>query len=84
MDHVSEIVLEVSAGVGGQEAMLFTKELLDMYVNFAEYRNWDYHIIGLDDSEIGAFKKNYTSIKITSHNQKFMAYKNQTNHYTIL
>lgn len=37
-DLYNSVVLEVQAGVGGQEAMLFAKELFDMYCNFAEYK----------------------------------------------
>ncbi|KAG8240459.1 hypothetical protein J437_LFUL018843, partial [Ladona fulva] len=34
----SGALLEVSAGVGGKEAMLFSRELFDMYCNYADYR----------------------------------------------
>lgn len=37
-DACSAIVLEVQAGVGGQEAMLFAKEMFDMYCNYSEYK----------------------------------------------
>lgn len=32
------IILEVNCGVGGQEAMLFAKEMFDMYSNFINYK----------------------------------------------
>lgn len=40
-DSSKSILLEVNAGVGGQEAMLFAKELFEMYCNFCKYKGWD-------------------------------------------
>lgn len=37
-DLYDTLVLEVQAGVGGQEAMLFAKEIFEMYKNFIEYK----------------------------------------------
>lgn len=37
-DAFDSLVLEVQAGVGGQEAMLFAKEIFDMYQKFAAYK----------------------------------------------
>jgi peptide chain release factor 1 len=51
-----EVLLEVLPGVGGQEAMLFSKELLNAYTSYAEYRNWDFQIVNYDINEIGIFK----------------------------
>ena len=36
----SEIVLEVRAGVGGEEASLFAEELAGMYLRYAEKKGW--------------------------------------------
>ena len=36
----NEVVLEVRAGVGGEEASLFAEELANMYLRFAEARGW--------------------------------------------
>ena len=49
----SDIILEVSAGVGGQEAMLFTKEVFHMYVNYASYKGWSVNIVNYDDTDVG-------------------------------
>jgi peptide chain release factor 1 len=40
-DECNAIVLEINAGVGGQEAMLFANELFEMYSQFAEYQGVD-------------------------------------------
>lgn len=37
-DFYKSIVLEVNTGVGGQEAMIFAKELFEMYCNFCEFK----------------------------------------------
>lgn len=55
-DDFASSALEITAGVGGQEAMLFAKELFDMYTQYAEYRNWDYEVIELDKTEIGGIR----------------------------
>ncbi|KAG7252498.1 hypothetical protein CRUP_024581 [Coryphaenoides rupestris] len=39
---LSELVLEVTAGVGGQESMLFTAEVFDMYQGFAQHQGWTF------------------------------------------
>ncbi len=45
------IILEIRAGTGGEEAGLFAADLLRMYTRFAERRGWRYEIIDL--SEMG-------------------------------
>ncbi|XP_060518760.1 peptide chain release factor 1-like, mitochondrial [Cylas formicarius] len=43
-DNCDSIVLEIQAGVGGQEAMLFAKEMFDMYCKFIVHKGWQYDI----------------------------------------
>lgn len=42
------IIIEIIAGVGGQEAMLFVKDLYDMYIGYAEYLGLDYEVIDME------------------------------------
>lgn len=49
----NDIILEVNAGVGGQEAMLFTKEVFYMYMNYASYKGWSANIVNYDETEVG-------------------------------
>lgn len=44
----TDIIVEITAGVGGQEAMLFVKDLYDMYVGYAKYLDLDYEIINME------------------------------------
>jgi peptide chain release factor 1 len=41
----NELVLEVRAGAGGDEATIFARELLEMYTRYAESRGWSTKII---------------------------------------
>ncbi len=51
------IMLEIRAGAGGDEAALFAAELYRMYVNYAESQRWKVEIISLSESGIGGFKE---------------------------
>uniref|UniRef100_A0A0B7A8Z8 Prokaryotic-type class I peptide chain release factors domain-containing protein n=1 Tax=Arion vulgaris TaxID=1028688 RepID=A0A0B7A8Z8_9EUPU len=53
----SDVVLEVTAGVGGQEAMLFAAEILSMYRNYAYYKGWTITGLTDDTSDIGGTRK---------------------------
>ena len=51
------VVLEIRAGTGGDEATLFASELLRMYTRFAEGRGWRVELIDLSESEVGGIKE---------------------------
>lgn len=46
-------LLELRPGVGGKEAMIFTMELFNMYVNYAMYHKWPYTIVSKSMNESG-------------------------------
>lgn len=50
---ISDLVLEVTAGVGGQEAMLFTAEIFDMYQTYAAFHGWGFDTLEYMPSDIG-------------------------------
>lgn len=52
----TSLVLEVTAGVGGKEAMLFAGELFDMYSNFCASQGWTVEILQMDHSELGGMR----------------------------
>ncbi len=51
------IILEIRAGAGGEEAALFAAELYRMYVNYAERNRWKVEMVSLSESGIGGFKE---------------------------
>ncbi|XP_068261480.1 peptide chain release factor 1-like, mitochondrial [Nyctibius grandis] len=58
----SDLVMEVTAGVGGQEAMLFTSEIFDMYQRYAAYKKWKFEILEYFPSEIGGLRHAVASV----------------------
>ncbi|XP_061646392.1 peptide chain release factor 1-like, mitochondrial isoform X1 [Phyllopteryx taeniolatus] len=59
---LSDLVLEVTAGVGGQEAMLFTAELFDMYEGFARHNGWSFDVLEHMNSDLGGLRHASASI----------------------
>lgn len=57
------IIVEIRAGAGGQEAALFASELYRMYTRFAETQRWKVEEIDISESEIGGLKEVSFSIK---------------------
>src|SRR3989344_95779 len=53
----SELMLEVRAGVGGDEAALFAKELADMYKAFAQKQGWSFLVLDESATSIGGYKE---------------------------
>lgn len=51
------IVLEIRAGVGGDEAALFAAELFRMYQHYADTYHWKVEIDSLNENGIGGFKE---------------------------
>src|SRR5215217_5800073 len=51
------VVLEIRAGTGGDEASLFAAELFRMYSRYAETRGWRVEVIDLSESELGGIKE---------------------------
>src|SRR6202167_265739 len=51
------IVLEIRAGTGGDEATLFAAEIFRMYSRFAETRGWKVEVTSASDSSVGGLKE---------------------------
>ncbi len=51
------VVLEVRAGTGGDEATLFAAEIFRMYARYAEEKGWKVEITSKSESEIGGIKE---------------------------
>ncbi len=70
-----DIIVEIRAGAGGDEAAIFAGDLYRMYERYAESRGWKVEVIGTSTSEQGGFKeiefkvlgdKVYSSMKFES------------------
>ncbi|MCR5228294.1 MAG: peptide chain release factor 1 [Eubacterium sp.] len=55
-DDDKNVVVEIRAGVGGDEAALFASELYRMYQHYAEKKRWQIEMISIDDTGIGGIK----------------------------
>lgn len=51
------ILLEIRAGTGGEEAALFAADLFRMYSRYAETKGWKVEILGHSDTGIGGLKE---------------------------
>ncbi len=51
------IILEIRAGTGGDEAALFAADLFRMYSRFADSRKWKVEILSLSETDGGGFKE---------------------------
>ena len=51
------VIVEIRAGAGGDEAALFAAELYRMYVHFAEERRWKIETINVEETGIGGMKE---------------------------
>ncbi|MBR5642125.1 MAG: peptide chain release factor 1 [Firmicutes bacterium] len=57
------VILEVRAGTGGEEAALFGADLLRMYTRYAERRGWKTEVMDMNDTGIGGVKEAVVMIK---------------------
>ena len=57
-----DIIMEIRAGTGGEEAALFVGELFRMYCHYADIKGWKKDILSSSPSEIGGFKEIIFSI----------------------
>ncbi len=58
-----DVIMEIRAGVGGDESALFSAELFRMYSRYAEKKNWRVELIDVNRIGIGGYKEVIFSIK---------------------
>jgi len=58
-----DIIMEIRAGAGGDEAALFAADLFRMYSRYAQSKGWKIDIISMSESGIGGFKEIIFEIK---------------------
>lgn len=57
------VIMEIRAGTGGEEAALFAAELFRLYARYAERRGWQYEVLDATPSDLGGYKEIIFSIQ---------------------
>ncbi len=57
------VIVEIRAGTGGDEAALFAANLFRMYIRYAERQGWKSEIMSANEIGIGGFKEVTFEIK---------------------
>jgi len=58
-----DVIMEIRAGAGGEEASLFAADLFRMYTRYAQSKGWDVEILHLSPSDLGGFKEVIFEVK---------------------
>lgn len=56
------IILELRAGTGGEEAALFVANCARMYRNYADQKKWKYEVLSTSSSDLGGYKEYIVSL----------------------
>lgn len=51
------VIIEIRAGTGGDEATIFAADLFRMYMRYAEKHNWKIELLSQNDTGVGGFKE---------------------------
>ena len=62
-DDDRDVILEIRAGTGGEEAALFAGDLLRMYMRYAEQTGWKLELMSQTPGELGGYKEVVASVK---------------------
>lgn len=57
------VIVEIRAAAGGEEAALFAADLFRMYANYAEKKNWQVEILSSNPTDLGGFKEIIFEVK---------------------
>ncbi len=52
-----DVIMEIRAGTGGEEASLFAADLFRMYVRYAEARRWKVEVLNTSETDLGGYKE---------------------------
>jgi peptide chain release factor 1 len=56
-NDAKDVIMEIRAGTGGEEAALFAAELYRMYSRYAERRGWEVEVLNTNETGIGGLKE---------------------------
>ncbi len=57
------VILEIRAGTGGDEASIFAGDLFEMYQRFAQKQGWQFEVLDFAEGTAGGYKEIITSVK---------------------
>jgi peptide chain release factor 1 len=57
------VILEIRAGTGGDEAGLFAADLLRMYIRYAELKGWSTELLSVSENDAGGYKEAVVEIR---------------------
>jgi peptide chain release factor 1 len=69
------VILEIRAGTGGDEATLFASEIMRMYIRYGERQRWKVQVLGVSESSIGGIKE---AILIIEGNRVYSRLKHES------
>jgi peptide chain release factor 1 len=56
------VILEIRAGTGGDEAALFASDLFKMYKKYSESKNWKFDVLNISTNDIGGVRESIVNI----------------------
>lgn len=68
------VIMEIRAGTGGDEAALFVGDCVRMYQLYAEVMGWKYEVLSCNESEVGGFKE-YIMVLSGPNVRRFLQYE---------
>ena len=57
------VILEIRAGTGGDEAAIFVGDLLRMYQLYSEKNNWEFNVVSYNEGTSGGYKEIVCSVE---------------------
>ncbi len=61
--EAKNIIVEIRAGTGGDEAAIFAGDLFRMYTRYVELKRWKYEVLDFNDTGLGGYKEIVFSVK---------------------
>lgn len=65
-EAANEVLIEIRAGAGGEEAALFARKIFEMYQKYSQKKNWTLNVLACNLTDLGGFKEISFEIKGTS------------------
>ena len=67
---LKEVIVELRAGTGGDEAAIFAADLFNMYKKYAQLKGWGFEVVDYNQNNVGGYKSMVFEIKGDGVNEK--------------